>query len=441
MSVVNQPRLNAASIAIIFGLAGCGESTETLTDASDVGNEPLPSIQVLKSTLSRDLEPNIDIDQQLLFIDGNTHFAIDIHQLISADAGNVVHSPHSMLMALSMLYAGAQNDTATQIADALHFAVPESEIHQAFNWLSLELSRPEPEAEDAPPLLTVANDIWPVSGLNVEDNFLDTLAVNYGAEVRALDFLNSPNGSREVINKHIEDLTRENIKDLFPEGSIASDTLLVLSNAVYFNAKWVQPFRRTLDQPFTTEEMREVRVPTMNNEASQYGYYRSDSLGGVSAVELEYADSPFSMVLIRPDQNLAEFEQRLDTSILSEITSSFTPTLVNLYLPEFKISWGQSLKDKLQALGMNDVFSGANADLRNITGSSNLYVGDVFHKGFIRVHEEGTEAAAATGLIIFPVSAPPPPEIEVRFNKPFLYIIRHQPTGAILFMGRVADPS
>jgi len=390
---------------------------------------------LVKSDLERNLNPNIsDADLDTLVAD-NTRFAADLYRQVRTTDGNLFMSPHSISTALAMTYAGANGTTATQMAAALHFTLPPATLHAGLSALDLALaSRATVATGDTIPFrLHTANSIWGQEGWEFLAPFLDTLAVNYGAGLHVLDFQADPDASRQTINAWIEDQTNDKIQDLLPEGSITELTRLVLTNAIYFSAAWSEPFDAsdTADRPFQTPT-GVAQVPTLYQRAEM----RYGAGEGFRAAEIPYDGEQLSMVVVVPD-DLAAFEAQLTGSMLTSITSVLTHHEVQLKLPKFRFDAPLGLKATLQALGMVDAFTEA-ADFSGIDGTRALSVSDVLHKGFIGIDERGTEAAAATAVIVGVTSVPPQAELTV--DRPFVFFIRDVPTGTILFVGRVVDP-
>lgn len=265
--------------------------------------------------------------------------------------------------------------------------------------------------------------------------FLDLLALNYGAAMRIVDFENDTEPSRLAINGWVSDQTQEKIKDLLPPGSITALTRLVLTNAIYFKASWRFPFNERLTQeaPFRWLDGGQVTVPMMSLD-SEFGYARGE---GFQALELLYHGEKFSMVILLPDEGkFAAFESALEAGRLNAILGSLQPERLQLRFPKFSFEFNLPLKTILIQLGMADAFSETAADFSGIDGTRRLFIHDVLHKAFVAVNEAGTEAAAATAVIIGVVSVPP----EVIVDRPFLFLIRERESGAILFLGRVVRP-
>jgi serpin B len=269
--------------------------------------------------------------------------------------------------------------------------------------------------------------------------YLDNLAVNYGAGLRVLDFQKSPDPSRVTINNWVSDNTAGKIKDLLPQGSITNFTRLVLTNAIYFKAAWQNPFdkARTQNGTFNLLSGSTVTVPVMKNQES-FGYAESD---GYQAVELPYDGNQLSMVVLLPGSGkFTNFESSLTAAQLSSILGNLKSNEVNLTMPKFQFDTTLGLKQSLSGLGMTDAFNPTTADFSGIDGKKDLYISDVLHKAFVAVDEAGTEAAAASAVIISTTSMPVN-IADVTMDRPFIFLIRDIPTGTILFMGRVMNPA
>lgn len=398
-------------------------------------------MEILKSERQRDSAPDVLEADLSELVAGNSDFAFDLYQEVRQKAKNLFYSPYSISLALAMTYAGARNNTEIQIADTLHLSLTQEHLHPAFNALDLELaSRGEgAKGQDGEGFrLNIVNAIWGQTGYSFLLEFLDVLAENYGAGLRLMDFQNAPEDSRVCINKWVSDQTEDRIKDLIPQGSITPLTRLVLTNAIYFNAAWLYPFDEELtqDNPFHLLEGSQITIPMM----SQTEYFRYASGDGYKAVELPYDGEELSMVVFLPESGRFEkFEASLDAGRVEAIIDSLSLTYLQLTMPRFKYEWGLGLVDTLAAMGMNDAFNPAVADFSGIDGTRNLSISDVIHKAFVSVNEAGTEAAAATAVILS-LSAAPSNPIELALDHPFIFLIRDIETGAILFVGRVLNP-
>lgn len=429
-----------AFYALFLGLAACPAPDDTGAD-SDTDDTPAPG-ELAQSDLARETNPSVQESDLGAFTEDNRAFAFAMYHQLAATPGNLFFSPHSISSALAMTYAGANGDTEAQIAEALRFDLPEAQLHPSFNRLDLALtSRAEaalPSDEDGDPFqLSVVNATWAQHGYPLHAAWLDTLAVNYGAGVHLLDFGADPDGSREAINDWVEDVTNDKIVDLLPPGSITGDTKLVLTNAIYFKASWKEPFdaSNTTADPFTPLGGAAVNVPTMHG-AIETSFYDAD---GYALVDLPYLGDQLAMTLLVPDAGrFAEVEAALDQASFDAALAEARGHRVTLALPKFSFRTPLDLTDPLQQLGMIDAFSASDADFSGITDASRLFVGGVIHQAFVDVNEQGTEAAAATAVTFEDTSVPE--EATLTVDRPFLFLIRDLPTGAILFVGRVTDP-
>lgn len=400
--------------------------------AACAGETEIPEI---RSSLARNTQPDVSDADMATFVAGNTAFATDLYKQVSGTDGNLFMSPHSISTALAMTWAGAAGNTATQMAETLHFTLPAEKQHAAFDKLDLVLaSRAASAKGDTIPFrLTTANALFGQTGKTFEAPFLDTLAVNYDAGMRVLDFAGDPEGSRVTINQWVEDKTNDKIKELLPKGSTTGISL-ALTNAIYFSGAWAEPFDAgdTTDRAFSVKGGTPVQVPFLHG--SHEGNYGEGD--GWKAAELGYDGGDLAMVVVVPS-DLSAFEASLDAVALARILDTMTPHALDLSLPKFKFDAPLGLGDALQALGMTDAF-GAAADFSGIDGTHGLSISDVLHKGFVSIDEKGTEAAAATAVLLGDTAAPEPATLVV--DRPFLFLIRDKPTGAILFLGRVVDP-
>ena len=406
-----------------------------------VGCSTSQAVEMAQSEKQRLTSPNVAASDLTDLVDGNSAFAFDLYQALSKKDGNLFYSPYSISLALAMTYAGARGETERQMADALHFILPQDRLHNAFNGLDLELaSRGEgAEGKDENGFrLNIVNAIWGQKDYKFLDEFLDVLAENYGAGLRLLDFINASEEARITINDWVSDQTEGKIEDLIPQGVIDALTRLVLTNAIYFNAAWLNPFSEdvTADGIFHLLDSGEVTVPVMTQTAS-FGYAEGE---GYQAVELPYDGRELSMVILLPKAGQFEtFEGTLDTDLVDSITNDLSYREVAISLPKFEFESEFSLVDTLAAMGMPVAFSAA-ADFSGMTGTRELFIAEILHKAFVSVDEAGTEAAAATAVVVG-VTATPGQPVEVTVNRPFVFLIRDIETGTILFVGRVLDPS
>jgi serpin B len=408
-----------------------------LTAACDGGsNPPGPTPTELRSDKVRATAPAVSGEDAATLAGDNLAFGVDMHlSLRSTEPGNFIFSQTSISTALAMLYAGAATTTAAEMADALHFGLPADRLHPGFNALDLALTTPPSGSSAAAFRLSVANSLWVQDGFAVLPSYLDTLAENYGAGLFVQDFVAAPEPARAAINGWVSDRTEAQIPELFPQGTINDLTRLVLANAVFFHGDWKKPFDHDRTSNATFHALTgDVSVPTMrgaHNAALWSGT-------GWNAAALDYVGDTTSMIVVVPDTGAFDsFEGGLTASGLSAILAGAQPSGgADLIMPRFKFDTGVALKDALSALGMPEAFS-EGADFSGINGRRDLHVQAVIHKATIAVDEKGTTAAAATGVSVGTTSVPP----TLVVDRPFLFFIRHNPTGAILFQGRVVDPS
>lgn len=399
----------------------------------------------LRSAVERETSPEVSASDLSDLVHGNTAFAIGLYQNLSDEDGNIFFSPHSITLALAMTYTGARGETERQMADTLHFLLPQDSLHPAVNALDLELSSSGTDEGNGDFELNIVNALWGQTGCSFSPQFLDQLAESYGAGVRPMDFVGSPEESRIAINDWTSDQTEGRIMELIPPEGVNPLTRLALTNAIYFKARWLRPFSpaATGDGPFHLLDGSMVNVPMMR-ETDSFGYARGS---GFQALSLPYDVHRFSMVILLPDrQRFTEFEQSLDAETVNSIIEDLEWTEVSLSMPKFRFESSFELGDSLEAMGMPDAFDDHSADFSGMgvtgcpgSGDAQLFIADIFHRAFVLVNEEGTEAAAATAVIMEAESAPPQP-IPVSVDRPFLFLIRDSQTGAVLFLGRVLDP-
>lgn len=381
-------------------------------------------------------------------VDGNTVFALHLYGSFSNDDGNLLFSPYSISQALAMTYAGANGETATQMADTLHFTLDQSAVPAAFQTLNGDLvtrgtADADPDRGYPPRSLQIANGLWGEQTFPFSPSFSDELAGAYGAGLQPADFQNDPEGVREEINQWVAEHTGDKIQDIVPEGAITQDSRLVLANAVYFYGGWLLTFNEdsTEDGDFTLADGTTASVPFMHQQ-DHFLYAAGD---GFQVIELPYAGSQLAFTVILPDDGqFNAVEQNLTPDFLVSALSQLSSRELVLGMPKFKFEYSASLADTLKALGMTDAFDANLADFSGMLDASvsqPLAIGDVLHKAFIAVDENGTEAAAATTVMMAGAAAPTDPPLDVTIDHPFIFLIRDTQTGTILFMGRVMDPS
>ncbi|MFO7743244.1 MAG: serpin family protein [Anaerolineae bacterium] len=421
-------------IAAILVMTGCGI-------AEDSGSARAPGVAVA-SEKERVSSPDVAGGDLNTLVEGNTAFAFALYRrLVEQEGGkNLFYSPYSISLALAMTYAGARGETEEQMAEALRFKLPQEDLHPAFNALDQELAQRGEGAEGKDQegfRLNIANAIWGQEDYEFLSTFLDVLAENYGAGLRVLDFATAPEESRVAINDWVSEQTEGKIEDLLRQGVITRLTRLVLTNAIYFNAAWADPFEEesTEEGAFRLLDGSEVSVPMMRQTES-FGYAEG---GDYQAIELPYDGHELSMVIVLPEEGeLEAFEDSLDAERLDAILKARERRQVALTMPKFEFEAQFSLAQTLAALGMPQAFT-PDADFSGMTGARDLFISEVVHKAFVSVDEAGTEAAAATAVVMVESAMPEEP-VEMTVDHPFLFLIRDIESGAILFVGRVVDP-
>ncbi len=471
MSLPTRRSLLYATGSLLAGttLAGClSDQQSHHNDTEGVGQQSdnnskhndQAGMNILQSD-SNVIDTAVDSSTRNRLVRGNTAFALTLHKTL-AEANNQTNfllSPHSISVALAMTYAGSNAKTRSQIRETLQFRVDDDRLHHSFATLSAAVDPPASTAtpaqtptpdttsndeEGTPFTLETVNSVWGQRGFPWRDAYLDTLAKFYGAGLNVVDFENDYEAARTQINDWVSEQTAGKIQELFPRGSLHQYTRLVLTNAVYFHANWKHAFAndRTENRPFTALDGQTSTVPMMAQSANKLPYADES---GVQAVELPYVGGAVGMVILLPKAGqFRSFERNLNADRLQSIVDSLTPTGGTLWLPKFSFETSVGLSETLASLGMANAFDRSNADFTGMyhaeTSDGNLFLDDIKHKTHIAVDESGTEAAAATGVSIGTTSAPVDP-YEMTVDRPFLFCIRHRPTNAMLFVGRVGDAS
>jgi len=370
-------------------------------------------------------------------------FGFDLYQRLRQAPGNFVMSPASIATALNMAWGGAQGETAAQMRKVLHLEGTADEVMAASGQLARSLQDPA-----RPVVFRIANQLFGDKTYKLVPAFVEKTRAAFGAPVELLDFKTKPEQARGHINQWVEGKTEHRIANLIPPGALVPGTRLVLVNAIYFLGDWDTPFEReaTRSAPFHLTASEKKDVPTMNRT----GGFRIAHKDGVTALEIPYKGRQLSMMLLVPDdvQGLAAVEGALDARKLEALAGAMQMETVWLSLPKFEVKPDESLAlgEPLKALGMALAFDRKKADFTGIANPPNpddrLVVSDVFHKGFVKVDEKGTEAAAATALsmMVRGAMAEEPPR-RLNADRPFLFLIRDKASGLVLFLGRVSDPS
>jgi serpin B len=394
-----------------------------------------------------------------LIVESTGRFALGLYKRLGSEEDNVFFSPASIAVALTMTYAGAKGGTAQEMAEVMHLPdLQPARLHAAFGFLMSDLTFEYTQPDDDFGMLAsdvtgtvdptacqvrMANALWGQTGLGYLDAYLHALKSFYESELNEVDFAADPEHAREIINRWVAARTRDKIPHLLPPGVLDEITLLVLTNAVYFKAQWDEPFEVSLTEPepFLLESGATITTDMMLQTTSFR--YTEDDL--VQVLELPYTGNRFSMLIVLPREKngLAALESRLSFERLREWRAALAPAIVNVRLPRFDFRRPLMLTDVLQEMGMRLAFSEA-ADFSDITSDAPLMIGQVLHEAFINLDEKGTEAAAATAVMMDLGCAEepeePPPIIEFHADHPFLFAITENAHGALLFLGRMKNP-
>ncbi|MBN2127964.1 MAG: serpin family protein [Sedimentisphaerales bacterium] len=395
-------------------------------------------------------EKRVDEDEALV-VEGNNRFALQLYQKLRSGDGNLFFSPYSISTALAMTYAGARGQTETQMAETLGFAtsaevlarigasgkpLTRKEFADAFGHIIKGLNARGDEAQYQ---LRVANALWGQKDYESLSSFTKGIEAAYGGKLQELDFVTGAEQARKTINAWVEKQTNDKIKDLISPGVLDAMTRLVLTNAIYFKGNWASQFEkdRTREAPFTLRDGEKVQVPMMNQRA-RFGYAETDAL---QVLELPYVGEELSMVILLPRETdgIDALEGDLTAENLATWLGRIRKREVIVSVPRFKMTSKFGLASVLASMGMPLAFS-RNADFSGMTGKRDLFISAVIHQAYVDVNEEGTEAAAATGVVMKLTSMGPDRTPVFRADHPFIFMIRDAKSGSILFLGRVLNP-
>jgi len=397
-----------------------------------------PPIEPVAENAPQEDESSLTDAQRV--VRGNTGFALGLYEKLRAAEGNLFFSPYSISTALVMTYAGAREDTAREMAGVLHFSLDADRLHPAFAELQAGLNKVQ---EGGDIKLAVANSLWPQQGHPFLGEYLTLIEKHYGATITPVDYSTDAarEASRQTINRWVEDRTQNKIRELVRPEHLTDLTRLVLTNAIYFNGKWKNEFdpEATRDADFYLTVGRSVSTPTMH-QTDEFRYAIDPS---VQILELPYRGDELSMLILLPPriEGLTQLEKRLSVESLNRWRVLLKESQVIVSLPRFRMTWEAGLKTILQQMGMAKAFEWPGANFAGLNGDPNwFHIGEVIHKAYVDVNEEGTEAAAATAVEMRMMGMPPKPP-EFRADHPFLFLIQDNRTGSILFLGRVVDPT
>jgi len=386
--------------------------------------------------------PSATADQAAV-VEGNIAFAVELYNQLRNESGNLFFSPESISTAMAMAYAGARGDTASEMADTLHFTLPPERLHPAMGELLSNLNAAHDGYQ-----LRVADALWAEKDYTFLDAFLRLTNSDYGAGFNQVDFEGACEAARLTINQWVEQKTENKIRDLIPPGALDSTTRLVLTNAIYFKGDWETQFDKasTRDEDFHLSPEQTIKAPLMHR-VGKFNYLNG---GTFQALEIPYKTEELSMIVFLPNNTggLPALERSLTAYNMRQLLGQLQhSSKVILSLPKFKMTRQFELQDALAAMGMPQAFDGNKADFSGIASrktmlaDGNLYISAAIHKAYVDVDEEGTEAAAATGIQHRGLTGAPPPPIIFCADHPFMFLIRDNRSGSILFMGRVTNPS
>jgi serpin B len=369
-------------------------------------------------------------------VKGGNQFALDLYAQLRDREGNQFFSPFSISTALAMTYAGARGQTAEEIAKTLHFADDQIKLHKAFG----AVLRQTTGGQQSGFQLNFANALWGQKNYGFLPDFLTLTRTHYGAGLKEVDFATATEQARRTINAWVEQQTQDKIKEVLQPGVLTPKTRLVLTNAIYFKGDWKYTFAKasTTETPFHASAKTKVKVPMMQQTAE----FKHLEDGDYQALELPYATGDLSMLILLPKavDGLSTLEKKLSPAWLDKVRSRMQIQEVIVSLPKFKLTQSYALADILAGMGMPTAFEPGKADFSGMNGSTEkLFISAVIHKAFVDVNEKGTEAAATTAVVIDPQDAEIPRPM-FRADHPFVFLIRDNRSGTILFLGRLVNP-
>ena len=396
-------------IILIISLSGCINGTVILADDSEATSEGIAKV-----------------------VNANNQFTFDLYSNIKDNESNVFFSPYSISVALAMTYEGARGQTAEEIQSVFYF--PEDDIirRSSFARIYNNINKIGKEFE-----LHTANALWAQEDYPFLEEYTSLIDQYYVGKITNLDFVADTENSRMIINRWVEEQTKNKIKDLIPQGAINSITRLVLTNAIYFKGIWVKQFDRrdTKQQDFKVSPDKTIKVPMMSLTEEEFNYTETEDL---QVLEMPYKGEELSMLILLPKNDLESIEDFLNAEKLSELRNNLREVEIDVYIPKFTFETKYFLPDTLSEMGMPTAFTWPDADFSGMDGTKYLFIQNVIHQAFVEVNEEGTEAAAATAVIVGFGAAM---NKVFRADHPFIFIIQERETGNILFLGRVTDPT
>lgn len=375
-----------------------------------------------------------DQDDWSVVVKGNNDFAFDLYRVTASEKGNLFFSPYSVSSALAMTYAGARGETAKQMDKALHFDLAANKLNPGFAGLMKQFN-----ASDKAYQLSVANALWGQEGTKFYPEFVEITQKYYDAGFKQVDYINKTEQARQTINNWVETKTNHKIKELIKPKILNELTRLVLTNAIYFKGRWEFRFKpnSTKEAPFYITNEEKTDIPLMY----QLGKFKYAETDESQILELSYSGGEVAMdiLLPKPKSDLVSLESRLQSANFQSWLDQMSAKRVEVFLPRFKMEKELMLGGYLTNLGMKDAFDENNANFSGISDTF-LYITHVIHKAFVEVNEEGTEAAAATGVVMGTKSVNSNKPVVFRADRPFIFLIRDLKSNSILFMGRMVDP-
>lgn len=379
-----------------------------------------------KSTINADSVEEYDIAT------ANNAFAFDMYSMIKSDVENIFFSPYSIFTAMAICYDGAEGSTKEQISNVFYYPLSKPVLEGSTKEM-IDTINSDNDAYD----LETANALWVLEEYPLNEQYVFNAENYYDGMITPLDFGGQPEESRLIINSWVEKKTNDKIKDLLAERSIDGNTRLIITNAVYFNGKWLQEFEEasTRKKVFYLSDGQEKKVDTMYAiETYNYGKDKNAQI-----LELPYKGDDISMYIILPSKNnIEEFENDLTLGYYNELKDNLNSDEVKILLPKFTFEARAELNEPLQDMGIVDAFDSGMADFSGISASDGLSISEVIHQAYIGVNEKGTEAAAATGIVM--EDSLPYYKYEFTADHPFMFFIEDKRTGCILFMGKVENP-
>jgi len=411
-------------------------------EQSDIVNVPVENDQTDDIKDDNTEVTYIKVEDNNPVVLANNKFAFDVYPKLIEKEKNTFFSPLSISSAFGMVYEGANSKTADEIQSVFHFPKDINVLRNSFSSINNEINKTSKEYQ-----LSIANALWAQKDYKFLDEYFSSVSKYYSGKATNLDFKNATEEARLTINKWVEDKTNDKIKEILSKGILNINTKLVLTNAIYFNGKWSKTFEKkgTKENTFFVDSENNVEVNMMkqaNNDETMFNYGENDDL---QILEMPYKGDKLSMIVVLPKKNdITSFEKLLSFSNFNNWKKSLKKQRVNVFIPQFKFDAKYSMVEDLKSMGMPTAFSPGNADFFKMDGTTDLFISDVIHQSFVDVNEDGTEAAAATVVVMGLTSAGPfegPVIPTFNANHPFIFMIQDTINGNILFMGRVVNPS